>query len=95
MNDETPDTLHLPSFEEQVLAQLESIDSRIVALEKRQEERDYDTTTIWNRVLNGISELKTEVSELHKHMDNFDRKLEVVNKELLQVKSDVRALEMG
>jgi chromosome segregation ATPase len=115
MNDENQDTRHLPSFEEKVLAQLDSLDGRMAALEKRDEERAYDTKPIWNRVLTEVSEVKTEVSgvktevsevktelslvktevsELHKHMRNFDRKLDIVNKELLQVKSDVRALEM-
>ena len=64
MNNETPDTLHLPSFEEKVLAQLESLDGRLASLEKREEERDYDTKPIWNRVLTEISELKIEVSEV-------------------------------
>ena len=114
MNDETPDTLHLPSFEEQVLAQLKSLDGRLASLEKKEDERAYDTKPIWNRVLSEISEvktevsglktdvsglktdvseLKTEVSELNKRVGNIDRKLEIMNTELLQVKSDVRALE--
>ena len=136
MNDETPDTLKLPSFEEKVLSQLESLDGRLASLEKREEERDYDTKPIWNRVLTEISEvkielsdvktdvsglktdvsglksdisglksdvsglktdvsaLKTEVSELHEHMRSFDRKLDIVNKDLLQVKADLYGREM-
>jgi len=108
MNDETPDTLHLPSFEEKVLAQLESVNGRLASLEKREEERAYDTKPIWNRVLTEISEvkievsevkrdvseLKTEVLELHKHMGNFDRKLDIMNKDLLQVKADLYGREM-
>lgn len=108
MNDETPDTLHLPSFEDKVLAQLESVngrlaslESRLASLEKRDEERDYDTKPIWNRVLTEISELKTEiselkteVSELNKRMGNFDRKLDVMNKDVLQVKADLYGREM-
>ena len=101
MNDETPDTLKLPSFEDKVLAQLESLDGRLASLEKREEERDYDTKPIWNRVLTEISEvntnvsnLDTKVSELAKHVRSFDRKLDIMNKELLQVKADQRDLEM-
>jgi predicted nucleic acid-binding Zn-ribbon protein len=101
MNGETPDTLHLPSFEEKVLAQLESLDSRLASLEKREEERVYDTKPIWNRVLNEISalntkvsDLDTKVSDLDKHMDNFDRKLDIMNKDLLQVKADLYGREM-
>ena len=101
MNDETPDTLHLPSFEEKVLAQLESmngrlasLESRLASLEKQDEERAYDTKPIWNRVLAEISELRTEVSELSKHMRSFDRKLDVMNKDLLQVRSDLYGRDM-
>ena len=115
MNDETPDTLHLPSFEEKVLTQLESLDNRLASLEKREDERAYDTKPIWNRVLTEISELKTdvsglktdvseiktdvsglktEVSELSKRMVKVDRKLDVMNNELLEVKAELRALEM-
>jgi predicted nucleic acid-binding Zn-ribbon protein len=108
MSDENQDTLHLPSFEEKVLAQLGSLDSRLASLEKREEERDYDTKPIWNRVLTELSDLNTKVTdldtkvtdldtkvtELDKHMGNFDRKLDIMNKELLQVKADQRGLEM-
>ena len=143
MTDETPDTLHLPSFEEKVLSQLESLDGRLASLEKREEERAYDTKPIWNRVLTELTEvktdvsalktdvsdlktdvsdlktdvsglkadvsglkadisglksdvsgLKTEVSELHDHMRSFDRKLDVMNKDLLQVKADLYGREM-
>ena len=89
MNDETPDTLHLPSFEEKVLTQLESLDNRLASLEKREDERAYDTKPIWNRVLTEISGLNTKVSELDGHMRRFDRKLDVINKDLLQVKADL------
>jgi predicted nucleic acid-binding Zn-ribbon protein len=108
MTDETPDTLHLPSFEEKVLSQLESLDGRLASLEKRDEERAYDPKPIWNRVLTELTEvktdvselktdmsgLKTEVSELHEHMRSFDRKLDIVNKDLLQVKADLYGREM-
>jgi hypothetical protein len=41
-----------------------------------------------------MSGLKTEVSELHEHMRSFDRKLDIVNKDLLQVKADLYGREM-
>jgi hypothetical protein len=58
------------------------------------DETSDDTKAIWNQVLREILEVKTEISELHKHMRNFDRKLDVINKELLEVKSDMREIEM-
>ena len=101
MNDETPDTLKLPSFEEKVLSQLESVNGRLASLEgqlasleKREEERGYDTKPIWNRVLTEILELRTEILELSKHVRSFDRKLDVMNKDLLQVRSDLYGREM-
>ena len=75
MNDEIPDTLHLPSFEEKVLAQLESLDNRLASLEKREDERAYDTKPIWNRVLTEISELNTKVSDLDTKVSDLDTKV--------------------
>jgi len=88
--DKTAETLHLPSFEEKVLVRLDVVSSRLGALEKRQADRDYETKPIWERVLKEFSEMRTEVNA---HLTNFDRKLDVVNKEMLQLKADQRGIE--
>jgi len=75
MSDENQDTLHLPSFEEKVLAQLGSLDSRLASLEKREEERDYDTKPIWNRVLTELSDLNTKVTDLDTKVTELDTKV--------------------
>ena len=75
MSDENQDTLHLPSFEEKVLAQLGSLDSRLASLAKREEERDYDTKPIWNRVLTELSDLNTKVTDLDTKVTGLDTKV--------------------
>ena len=86
----TPDTLHLPSFEEKVLTQLENVNLRLLAIEKKQAEYDYDTKPIWTRVLKEFSEMRHEVNA---YFTNFDRKLDVINKEMLQIKADQKGIE--
>jgi uncharacterized coiled-coil protein SlyX len=90
MSEDTAETLQLPSFEEKVLAQLDAINARISSLEQRVAKQDYDTKPIWERVLREFSEMRTEVNT---HLTNFDRKLDVVNKEMLQLKADQTGLE--
>jgi predicted nucleic acid-binding Zn-ribbon protein len=72
-------TRHL--FEDKVLARLDAIDARLTVLEKKSSERDYETRPIWERVLNEITQINTSLA-------NLDRKLDVMNKELLQLKAD-------
>ncbi|HEX8846115.1 MAG TPA: hypothetical protein VF791_15800 [Pyrinomonadaceae bacterium] len=81
-------TRHL--FEEKVLARLDAIDSRLASLEKRAHKRDFETKPIWENLLNAFTKMQAEVDA---HLTNFDRKLDVVNKELLQVKADHSGLE--
>jgi uncharacterized coiled-coil protein SlyX len=88
--DKTSDTLKLPTFEEKVLARLDAIDSRLTSLEKKVAARDYETKPIWERVLSELEQMRTDVNT---HLSNFDRKLDVMNKELLQAKADQRGLE--
>ena len=92
MNDETPDTLHLPSFEEKVLAQLESLDNRLASLEKREEVRAYDTKPIWNRVLTEISELNTKVSGLDTKVSGLDTKVSELDTKVSEL--DTKVLEL-
>ncbi|HEU5459955.1 MAG TPA: hypothetical protein VFU83_05640 [Pyrinomonadaceae bacterium] len=92
MNDETPNTLHLPSFEEKVLAQLESLDGRLASLEKREEERAYDTKPIWNRVLTEISEVKIDVSEVKTDVAELKTDVSVLKTDVSELKTEVSEL---
>ena len=86
------------SFEEKVLRHLEEVSSgieevrsRVVALERREAERDMDTKPGFDHIL---AEVRNINANIETYLKNFDRKLDVVNSELLQVKADQRALEV-
>ena len=78
------------SFEEKVLAQLESVNSRLAGLEKREAERDEATNPAFGQLLSEFQDLSRTV---HVYLDNFDGKLDVINNELLQVKVNYRVIE--
>jgi len=93
MSDENQDTLHLPSFEEKVLAQLGSLDSRLASLEKREEERDYDTKPIWNRVLTELSDLNTKVTDLDTKVTDLDTKVTDLDTKVTDLDTKVTELD--
>jgi tetrahydromethanopterin S-methyltransferase subunit G len=88
--DRTKDLPTSHSFEEKVLARLDAIDSRLASLEKRAHDRDFETKPIWERVLSEFSQMRVDVET---HLTNFDRKLDIVNKEMLQLKANHVGLE--
>jgi hypothetical protein len=84
MSDEETKIINDPrSFQERVLAELEALDSRLAAIEKR------DTETASGLV----REFKDLSATFKTCFANLDGKLDVVNSELLQVKVDQRAVE--
>jgi hypothetical protein len=76
------------SFEDTVLARLEEIGSRLAALEKREQEPE--TKSVIEPILSEVRNINLNIQT---YLKNFDRKLDVVNSELLQVKADQRAVE--
>jgi|SRR6266850_4835365 len=83
-------TSHLPSFEEKVLGQLDALSSRLAVLEIRIVESDRETKPNWERLHRDFSELHADVKAI---FGNFDRKLDVINREVLQLKADQRGVE--
>src|SRR5258706_295298 len=79
----TPDTLRLPPFEERVLARLEDLNARLASLES-------ETKPNWERLLNEFKDMNASVKA---YLTNFDRKLDVINSELLQLKANQRDIE--
>jgi len=71
---------------ERILRRLDSMDERLQRLEQQDERRAMDTKPIWERALAEILEVKESVRIV-------DRKLSVMNDELLEVKADQRRLE--
>jgi tetrahydromethanopterin S-methyltransferase subunit G len=93
------------SFEERVFARFDRIDARLERVEARLdgldirvhalEARALDTKPIWERAL-------LEILEVKKGVDDINRKLDVLNHDVLQVRADQRlvhkrmdALESG
>ena len=83
------------SFEERVLARLDSIDSRLdsvdtrldsvdarlLALESQAERRALETKPIWERAL-------AEILEVKRGLENVERKIDVLSHDIVQVRAD-------
>src|SRR5256714_1891458 len=83
------------SFEERVLARLDSIDSRLdsvdtrldsvdarlLALESQAERRALETKPIWERAL-------AEILEVKRGLENVERKIDVLSRDIVQVRAD-------
>jgi hypothetical protein len=70
----------------QILARLDSIDSRLGALEQKVEERLYDTRPLWEGVQAQLTELKSEVD---KGFRTVARRLDVISGDINQVRADL------
>lgn len=77
-------------FEDRVLGELQAIGSRLTALEEKMGAIDRETKPNWARLHRDFSEHSAEVRAL---LGNLDRKLDVINSEMLQLKSDQKAIE--
>ncbi|HYH86315.1 MAG TPA: hypothetical protein VEX60_12750 [Pyrinomonadaceae bacterium] len=87
MSDENP-TAEQPdarSFEERVFARFDSIDARLTKLEEAAERRAMETKPIWERALAEIAETR---AEMNTRFDNVERKLDVLNRDMLQLRAD-------
>jgi len=76
------------SFEERVFARFDAIDARfdavearLEALESQAERRALETKPIWERALSEILELKQGLS-------NVERKIDVLSRDIVQVRAD-------
>lgn len=70
------------SFEERILARLDTIDARLEKLEAKA----YDTKPVWQEVL-------TFLNEMHREMQagfrNTERQIGVLSKDMVQLRADV------
>src|SRR5438270_12332142 len=69
------------SFEERVFARFDSIDVRLEALESQAERRALETKPIWERAL-------AEILELRRSLENVERKIDVLSRDIVQVRAD-------
>jgi chromosome segregation ATPase len=67
---------------DRVEARLDGLDNRVQALEARA----LDTKPIWERAL-------TEILEVKKGVEDLNRKIDVLNQDVLQVRADQRRVE--
>jgi chromosome segregation ATPase len=88
------------SFEERVFARFDSLDVRIQALENQAERRALETKPIWERALAEIVEVKVELGEVKERLGALEdlskqvlRKIDVLNKDMLTLRSDQLGLE--
>jgi hypothetical protein len=88
--DMSNDTTHkMPegfSFEQEVLARLDAIDGRLRALEEQSERRAMETKPIWERAL-------AEIVEVKQSLGNVERKIDVLSRDIIQVRADQTYLE--
>lgn len=85
------------SFEERVLTAvnsmlvtLTSFDSRLASLETRLDRQALETKPMWEKALAEVVETRTEMIQ---RFDNLERKLDVVNRDMLQLRADQRHAE--
>ena len=78
---ETPDPR---TFEERVFARFDALDARLGNVEARLEKLEskaYDTKPIWERAL-------AELMELNQRTANIERKIDVLGKDMIQLRAD-------
>jgi chromosome segregation ATPase len=87
MSEETTENISgTRSFEERILARLDSIDSRLQVLEEQSERRALETKPIWERAL-------AEILELRESVDNIERKIDVLSRDMIQLRTDQSRVE--
>ncbi|MDT5063564.1 MAG: hypothetical protein QOH63_4023 [Acidobacteriota bacterium] len=87
MSEETTENISgTRSFEERILARLDSIDARLQVLEEQSERRALETKPIWERAL-------AEILELRESVDNIERKIDVLSRDMIQLRADQARVE--
>jgi archaellum component FlaC len=85
----------------QILSAVQHLGTRVDSLEKKVEERLYDTRPIWEKVVEDIGQLKTDVTQLREGQDSLrrevntglrdiNRKFSIFNDTLTQMQADYR-----
>ena len=72
------------SFEDRVFARFDAIDARLSDVDTRLEKleaKSYDTKPIWEKAL-------AELLELREKVDNVERKLDVLGRDMVQMRAD-------
>ncbi len=81
MSDDPTKKFDGPELLRQILVKLEVLDTRLQAVEKKVEERGFDTKPIWEKAL-------TEIMEVNQRLTGVDRKIDVFSKDMLNIRAD-------
>lgn len=103
MSEETTQNL-LNDDLRRILARLDSIDTRLDSMDTRLEKleaRAYDTKPIWENALKEIADIRVEMregfekvrSEVEAGSRRVERKIDILNQNILDVRADQRELE--
>ena len=90
MNEDTLIDKDELAFQQKVLAALQELGERIAEIEKRDFQREMATKPDLELVHKDVQDIG---DTLKTYLQNFDRKLDVINGELLQLKADQRSVE--
>ena len=82
----TQETQDARSFEERVFARFDAIDERLDKMEKKVDERSYDTKPIWERALKEIAEIR---SEMNTGFRSVERQIGIFSKDIVQLRAEV------
>jgi hypothetical protein len=74
------------SFEERVFARFDSIDARLQTLNTQAERCALETKPIWERAL-------AEILEVRESVANVERKIDVLSRDIVQVRADQTRVE--
>lgn len=81
------------SFEERVLARLDSVDGSLGFFENQVERCVLEAKPIWERALAEILEVKEHVTALEQASNQIVRKIDVLAKDMLTMRADQTGLE--
>ena len=66
----------------QILALLNSINTRLTALEEKVDRRLQETRPIWEQVLSRLTDIETRLSGVESRLDSVEKRLEKVEDEV-------------
>jgi hypothetical protein len=93
MSEDETKTLAGGSLLEQILRKLEVMDTRLQFVERKIEERGFDTKPIWEKALVEIMEVNRRVTTIDKKIDVFSRDMLNLRAEQLGIEERLRKLE--
>jgi DNA repair ATPase RecN len=74
----------------QILALLNSINTRLTALEEKVDRRLQETRPIWEQVLSRLTEIETRLSGVESRLDSVEKRLEKVEGEVYSFNRKMR-----